>query len=240
MDSIAADYPSFKLLEFTPNPVRFKNYYHPTLFIGYKPKLADTLLSWGYPRVYFMKDGRIKEFSEGGPSDRNKMQYLKDLETNISKIFNVPNKKKDLVIESKPYEGTIYFDGGANLSFTVEDFEPSKNTLDTCNNNNANAWICMINGKDWYGADHSLFPPKNELTELYFTVNNTSTKLETSGMYNVNYQWVSNKPFQIDSIGSKYILSGGFSDGAGYYVAKWEIENGMGKRVLLSDKEDDF
>lgn len=240
MDSIAKDYPTMKLLEFTPNQVQHRAYFHPTRFMGINSLLADTLLSWGYPRIYFIKNDRVQEFTEGGPSERTKLHYLKNIETIISTVFNVPNKKKDLVIESEPYEGSIYFDGGARLSFTVEKFDASKNTLDTCDSNEAYAWICKINGQKWFGQDHSLVPPSNQLTELAFTVKNISTKLETSGMYNVNYQWVAAKQFKLDSSGSKYILSAGFSDGAGYYEAEWEIENGIGKRVLLSNDEADF
>ncbi len=240
MDSVAVDYPSLKLLEFTPNTIRDINYFHPDRFIGRNKMLYDTLLSWGYPRLYFIKGGVVQAFTEGGPSDRTKLHYLKKVESKMAKTLGLPNRRKDFVIESKPYEGSIYLEGGIILSFVVEDFDAHKNKLDTCGNGQEHTWICIINGNEWYGSDNGLSLPKTQLSELSITLDDIEIPLETSGMYNVNYQWVSTRQFQIDSLGSKYTLSAGFSDGAGYYVAKWEIENGVAKRVLLSNDEEDF
>jgi hypothetical protein len=240
LDSIAADYPSIKLLEFTPNKLRSKNHFHPERFIGVNKLLADTLLSWGYPRVYYIKNGRVAGFREGGPDQRHIFHHLKAHETNIAQIFGVPNKKKDLVIESKPYEGSIYLDGDIQITFTVEDFNPTKNIIDTCNKGQADPWICQINGRKWYGMDHSLALPSTQLSNLSITLDKVNIPLKTSGMYNVNFRWVSTKPFHLETIGDVQVLSAGFSDGAGYYVAKWEVENGKSKRILLSNNEEDF
>lgn len=240
MDSIALDYPALKLLEFTPNTIRDIGYFHPDRFIGKNKMLYDTLLSWGYPRLYFIKDGVVQAYTEGGPSDRTKLHYLKKVESIMSETLSLPNRRKDFVIESKPYEGSIYLEGGISLSFVVEDFDPTKNILDTCKKGQPYAWICKINSRKWYGSDNGLFLPKTQLSELSITIDGIEIPLETSGMYNVNYQWVSTRQFQLDTVGSKYVLSAGFSDGAGYYIAKWELENGVAKRVLLSNDEEDF
>lgn len=240
MDSIVVDYPLLKLLEFTPNAIRDINYFHQDRFMGRNKMLYDTLLSWGYPRIYFIKDGVVQAYTEGGPSDRTKLYYLKKVESIMSETLGLPNRRKDFVIESKPYEGSIYLEGGISLSFVVEDFDPTKNILDTCKKGQPYAWICKINGIKWYGSDNGLFLPKTQLSMLSITINDIEIPLETSGMYNVNYQWVSTSQFQLDTIGSKYVLSAGFSDGAGYYEAKWELENSKANRILLSNNEEDF
>jgi hypothetical protein len=60
-------------------------------------------------------------------------------------------------------------------------------------------------------------------------------------MYNPAYEGRLQKDqFKLTKTKNGYTLDGYFSDGAGTYVAKWEIKNGKSKRTILSKDESDF
>jgi thiol-disulfide isomerase/thioredoxin len=243
MDSIEKEYPQIKLLEFTNREVTNKSYYTKTRFIGSRPDIYDTLHGSGYPRTYFIKNGFVVEFKRGGLLDEEDIPlHVEQHAQIINRVFGLPTKTAtpDYLDGPRPYKRDIYFNQNVEMEAIVEDFVTSEHTFDTCDTGLGYYRLCAIDGEKWFGKGWSLAPPKTQFVSLIFYLNGVAIPLETSGMYNVNKQLVSTKMFKLNTEGNTYILSASFSDGPAYYVAKWEIKDGVGRRVLLSNDEVDF
>ena len=133
---------------------------------------------------------------------------------------------------------TIVLNDNVHIVYNTSPFNSRDHSVDTCNTGLGYSRICKIDGQTWYGSDWSMKYPQRKLDYIIVTISNIEYNLDVSQMYNVST--LTSKDFNLIATPNKYVLSAGFSDGAGYYEAKWEIENGIGKRVLLTNNEEDF
>ena len=239
LDSIQQNYPALKILTFTSKPLSRLNRFDTRRYMGALPHLADTLATNGTPRLYFIKNGYAAEYKRGGPNKQIIPRYLKSTGKLIEQVYNLPNAWKHLEIKPMQYESTSYLDYDVELRILTSHFRAEDHTLDTCFHSQPTR-ICKIDGQDWFGLDYGLALPKTQLDSLIFSLPGYKIALETSGMFNVSKYGACARSWNIVKQGNSYILSAGFSDGAGYYLAKWKIESGLGKRILISNNEDDF
>ncbi len=136
---------------------------------------------------------------------------------------------------------TISFDDGIILTGTITPFEKSKHTYDTCGSVFGWKYICLIDGKQWYGTDHDLTLPKNQLTKLIITIQGKEIILETTGMFNVGTEnKLQPSKFHVSKNGEEYVLQAILSDGAGTYIVQWKIIKNISQRIKISNNEADF
>jgi hypothetical protein len=94
-----------------------------------------------------------------------------------------------------------------------------------------------INGQPAFGTDVEL--PRYTLTKAILLLNGRYYQLKVSGMYN---PWVGDgaayyprkEAFRLVKAGRVYKLKGMFSDGAGGYVAAWQITDKVATRTVLT------
>jgi len=136
---------------------------------------------------------------------------------------------------------SIDLDNGITLVGTIEKFDQSKHEYDTCDSGLGWKYICLIDGKIWYGSDAGMELPRNQLKSLTIKIDGHEIELETSGMFNVSFgNYFRDKQFLLKKNGEDYILEGMFSDGAGAYIVQWKIVKGKSERIKISNNEKDF
>ena len=80
--------------------------------------------------------------------------------------------------------------------------------------------------------------PRTILKKAILTIGTKTYDLQVDGMYNPWLdKYFNDKVFKLKTEGLKYIVTGRFSDGAGYYGVEWII-NGQGSiRTILTNDE---
>jgi len=135
----------------------------------------------------------------------------------------------------------IILENGIMLTGTISTFEKSKHTYDTCGSEFNWKYICLIDGKQWYGTDHDLTLPRNQLTQLTINIHGKEISLETTGMFNISPDNnLPSRKFHLSKNGEDYLLQGIFSDGAGTYIVQWKIIRNTSQRIKISNNEADF
>jgi hypothetical protein len=121
------------------------------------------------------------------------------------------------------------------LSLIMVPFVKSKHKIKRCGKES----VCLINRLPVFGADGAM--PKTKLKSMVVTIKGRRISLDVSAMYE---PWTVYKganyagSFTIrHSWGGIWILTGGFSDGAGGYKARWLISEGKSIRTILGGGE---
>lgn len=239
LDSLDTNYPSIEFLVTTSRELKYKKTLDEHRFIGVNKLLCDTLLAWSTPTLLFLENNRVVDYLTGGPIEQSKFNYLYEVAERIDSIFNLPNNFDLSKFEPIPWIGYIYLENDAQLKYQISEFNPADHLLDTCNQETDYPWLCKIDQLPIYGIDYMLQPPKYKIDSLVFLHRKERVPLETSSMY-LPSPIVSGDLIRLTSTHSEHILSGGFSDGAGFYFAKWKIDNRSSKRILISNEEEDF
>lgn len=152
--------------------------------------------------------------------------------------FTACNEKIKEPIKSK--SGKINLTKNVFLNWKIKDFNKTEHEIEYCESIDAK-YICKIDDKDYFGSDFRIDLPKNELESLSISIDNKSTELDASQIYNPNYSGeLNNDQFKLVKKKDYYILYAYFSDGAGTYTTNWKIKNGKAQRGKLSSDEDDF
>lgn len=136
-------------------------------------------------------------------------------------------------------QSILQFDNGIVLEVTIKEFVAENHTLDTCYYK-SQQYLCRIDGNEWFGMDHGMEIPTYELEEIVVIHKGEKTNLDVHQMYNpVLSTTISARHFTIKETNNQIEISAWFSDGAGTYCAKWLVEGGSSKRILLSSREED-
>jgi hypothetical protein len=133
------------------------------------------------------------------------------------------------------------YDLGNGLSVTIIEspFAPSDWNITYCPNSER---ICLINGVTPNGVDGNM--PITYLKILIATINGKQYNLDSSNMFNA---W-GNRPLE-DPSSVKYFAGscqhetwctfrGLFSDGAGSFVAEWQVRQGVPERTIITSSND--
>lgn len=136
---------------------------------------------------------------------------------------------------------TVKIDSIATLTGTISTFDSQEHYMDTCETKMNWNYICLIDGKPWFGSDNGWNLPRNQLMKLELNLHGQNISLDVSGMYNPNYEnSIRANQFKIKEGEGVYYLYGFFSDGAGGYTCHWKIVNGTSIRLKISNDERDF
>jgi hypothetical protein len=130
---------------------------------------------------------------------------------------------------------------GVTLTGTIETFNKSEHKYDTCDSGLGWKYICLIDGKIWYGNDMGMDLPRNQLTKLAIKIKGKEIELETAGMFNTNFgNELRDGQYHLTKTGDEYFLEAMFSDGAGTYIVNWRIVKSKSQRIKISNDEADF
>ena len=136
---------------------------------------------------------------------------------------------------------TIKLDNQIFLTGTVETFDPTKHTYDTCDTGLGWRSFCLIDNKIWFGSDSGMELPRNQLTNLKIKIDGQVISLDVAGMYNPNWDnTLRREQFLIKKGEVGYYLYAFFSDGAGTYTVHWKIVKGNSIRLKISNDDSDF
>ena len=98
---------------------------------------------------------------------------------------------------------------------------------------NVSKSLTTINGKPVFGTDGEM--PRYILAKATLLLNGHSYHLQTDGMYN---PWATAKMkrefIRLTQAGGSYKIQAVFSDGAGSYLAEWQVRNKVAKRTFLT------
>lgn len=128
-------------------------------------------------------------------------------------------------------EAQIDLGNGVIVYLKASVFDSSQHACFYCQKN----CICRIDGMEFYGTDCDV--PRTKLDSAKIQVRNKVYTLETSGMYNPWFSQPSKQFCRIEQTKSTLILRALFSDGAGAYIAEWQIKNNKVKRTILTNDE---
>ena len=99
---------------------------------------------------------------------------------------------------------------------------------------------CKVDGRWPFGTPPCELP-SSKLEKLVVKISGKAYRLETTNMFNAfegrELELDGTKLFTVSCKGTKCVVKGAFSDGAGGYVAEWTIQHGKAKRTLLSADE---
>ena len=168
------------------------------------------------------------------------IEYQKDNNLVVGKLTIELFNLLGIELPSEFVNEYLVLNDSISLVYQIESFKTQSHELDTCEKGAGWARICTIDGEDWFGTKDGYEPPTSEFKILLLLINEKLYKLETSGMYNVHPNSSASSSWQISKRKNDFLLSAGFSNGAGYYMATWEIKNGVSNRILLSRDEEDF
>jgi hypothetical protein len=132
----------------------------------------------------------------------------------------------------------------SNVAIRIEEapFDPTSRTIRGCETAvSGSTKSCLIAGKLVFGSADQL--PKTYVTDITASFAGRDYSLDVSQMYDA---W-GRRPLEINGVryfgGScadalNCTLRGLFSDGAGAYVAEWQIVGGVSVRTVLTDSGD--
>jgi len=117
------------------------------------------------------------------------------------------------------------------LIFIKETFDPKGKKIEM----HDNVVISIDNGLV-FGTDGEM--PRTYLKRASLSIGSQEFALQVDGMYNPwHKEFFNDKLFRLKKVGTKYIITGGFSDGAGFYGVEW-VAFGRGcTRTILTDDE---
>ena len=117
------------------------------------------------------------------------------------------------------------------LTFLKDTFNPKGKKIETSDN-----LIISIDKGLVFGTDGEM--PRTYLKKATLTIGTKNFDLQVDGMYNPWHEdYFNAKAFKLKTEGNKYIITGGFSDGAGFYGAEW-VAFGQGcTRTILTNDE---
>jgi len=129
-------------------------------------------------------------------------------------------------------EAKIKLADNVTLTLLQEPFDPKGKDIEL----SENKFVISIDKKPVFGTDGGV--PRAILKRATLTIGTNIYDLQVDGMYNV---WLdghfSDKLFRLKKEGLKYILTGGLSDGAGFYGVEWVIAGRGSIRTILSNDE---
>ena len=134
-----------------------------------------------------------------------------------------------------PDTTTLELDSGITLTGVIDSLNSTDHSYDTCDSGYDWKLICLIDGKPFWGVDPGTDLPRNQLIDLYLTINGTKIDLNVEGMYNPNYKnTIRRNQFTIKKFETGYLLSGYFSDGGGAYMAEWKTVKRSSVRTKIA------
>lgn len=118
------------------------------------------------------------------------------------------------------------------VTFIKARFDPKGKKIEVSDN-----VVISIDNKLVFGTDGEM--PTTYLKKATLTIGNKNYDLQVDGMYNPWLEnYFNNKVFKLKIEGKKYRITGGFSDGAGYYVVEWvAFGQGIIRTVLTNDEK---
>jgi len=126
----------------------------------------------------------------------------------------------------------LHFDGGAVLHLTVAPYSTAAHILELCGGDDG--YPCTLGGAPMFGTDGT--EPSTVLEAADLEVGGRRVPLDVSGMAN---PWV-DRPYEGQfevvadpDIPERWRVVARLSDGAGYYVAVWEVARGGASRTAL-------
>lgn len=127
------------------------------------------------------------------------------------------------------------------LEWETEVFNPTKHNIVYCKTAVGTPYLCIIDGKPWFGSDHGQEMPRNQLNRLLIKIDSQIVALEVANMFNASFTGaLSQEQFLFRKEGAYYKLYGYFSDGAGTYTVHWKIINETAVREVISNDENFF
>jgi hypothetical protein len=120
------------------------------------------------------------------------------------------------------------------LSVAATPFNSKEHNIHKCKIMNWEG-VCLIDNLPVYGADMQM--PKTMLNEVIVQIGAKAIPLDVTCMYNPWFKKPSKGQFEIKKIEGGFAVRGFFSDGAGVYVAEWDIISGAAVRTILTNDE---
>ena len=121
-----------------------------------------------------------------------------------------------------------------NVTLTLfqEPFDPKGKDIEL----SESKFVVSIDKKPVFGTDGEI--PRTILKKATLTIGTKIYDLQVDGMYNVWLDgYFSDTIFKLKKEGLKYILTGGLSDGAGFYGVEWVIAGRGSIRTILTNDE---
>ena len=123
-------------------------------------------------------------------------------------------------------------DDSVTLTLLQEPFDSKGKDIELSDNK----FVVSIDKKPVFGTDGEI--PRTFLKRATLSIGTRIYDLQVDGMYNA---WLdghfNTKTFTLRREGLKYIVSGGLSDGAGFYGVEWVIAGRGSIRTILSNDE---
>jgi hypothetical protein len=118
------------------------------------------------------------------------------------------------------------------LTFVKDTFDPKGKKIEISDN----AVISIDKGLV-FGTDGEM--PRTYLKRATLTIGTRNFQLQVDGMYNPWHEdYFNDRVFKLKTEGTKYIINGGFSDGAGYYGVEWvAFGEGCTRTILTNDEK---
>jgi hypothetical protein len=131
---------------------------------------------------------------------------------------------------------TIDLKNGTRLIVDISPFQQTQHKIEWCTRSDSYRHVCLIDGRPYFGTDGTV--PVTQLDKIVFVHAKHNVQLDVSCMFN---PWVGSPNvslFSADSSDDGYIVRGGFADGAGAYVAAWQVVGGGSVRTSLEWAEE--
>jgi hypothetical protein len=129
-------------------------------------------------------------------------------------------------------EGKIKLADNVTLTLFQEPFDPKGKDIELSDNK----FVISINRKPVFGTDGEI--PRTFLKKATLTIGTKVYDLQVDGMYEAWLDgYFDDKKFKLRIEGLKYIVSGGLSDGAGFYGVEWVIVGRGSIRTILTNDE---
>ena len=129
-------------------------------------------------------------------------------------------------------EGKVKLADNVTLTLIQEPFDPKGKDIELSDNK----FVISIDKKPVFGTDGEI--PRTFLKKATLTIGSKIYDLQVDGMYNVWLDgYFNDKKFKLKTEGYKYIVTGGLSDGAGFYGVEWVIAGRGSIRTILTNDE---
>jgi hypothetical protein len=124
---------------------------------------------------------------------------------------------------------TVTLPGGAQLQFVVAPFDSTGETISRVGN-----YVTAVGGRPIWGTDGSI--PDSVLSRAHVLLGGVQVDLDVADMYNAR-PYARNMNVQQDQVLDRYTVTGLFSDGAGSFVASWDIANNVARRNIITNDD---
>lgn len=130
------------------------------------------------------------------------------------------------------HEGKVKLADNITLTLIQEPFDPNGKDIELSDNK----FVISIDKKPVFGTDGEI--PRTYLKRATLTIGTKIYDLQVDGMFNAWLDgYFSDKKFKLKTEGYKYIVTGGLSDGAGFYGVEWVIVGRGSIRTILTNDE---